>query len=52
MIGDRSYDIDAGFDLGIKTIAASYGYGKDEEYKNASFIADSPSDIETIIKNI
>lgn len=52
MIGDRSYDIDAGFDLGIKTIAASYGYGKDEEYKNASFIAHSPTDIESIIENI
>lgn len=49
MIGDRSYDIDASNELSIKSIAVAYGYGKKEEFENADFIANKPSDIKKII---
>ncbi|WP_261668090.1 HAD-IA family hydrolase [Anaerococcus sp. HMSC065G05] len=49
MIGDRSYDIDASNELAIKSIAVAYGYGKKEEFENADFIVNKPSDIKKII---
>ncbi|MDU5252631.1 HAD-IA family hydrolase [Anaerococcus vaginalis] len=49
MIGDRSYDIDASNELAIKSIAVTYGYGKKEEFENADFIVNKPSDIKKII---
>ncbi|MBU0573656.1 MAG: D-glycero-beta-D-manno-heptose 1,7-bisphosphate 7-phosphatase [Candidatus Margulisbacteria bacterium] len=35
MVGDKKTDIDAGKDLGVKTILIHTGYGKDEEKKFA-----------------
>lgn len=52
MIGDRSYDIEAGFALGLKTMGVSYGYGDISEFKKADYIAKSPQDIWQIIKKI
>ena len=39
MIGDRIDDIDAAKNLGIDSIAVRYGFGNDEEFKNAVYIA-------------
>lgn len=52
MIGDRSYDIEAASNLEIKTIAVTYGYGIKEEFKKASFIANSPYEIINIIEKL
>lgn len=52
MIGDRSYDIESGFALGLKTIGVSYGYGDISEFKRADYIAHSPQEIGEIIKKI
>ncbi|WP_040397681.1 HAD-IA family hydrolase [Anaerococcus senegalensis] len=51
MIGDRSYDIESSKELKLKSIAVAYGYGNKEEFKNATYIAETPNDIIEIIKN-
>lgn len=45
MIGDRVYDLDGAKANGIRSIAVSYGYGSDDELKNAKEIAASPMEI-------
>ena len=52
MIGDRSYDIEAANNLEIKTIAVAYGYGNNEEFEKASFIANYPYEILNIIEKL
>ncbi len=37
MVGDKESDIVAGADCGLLTIGASYGYGSQDELKNADF---------------
>ncbi|MFA6836522.1 MAG: HAD-IA family hydrolase, partial [Fibrobacteraceae bacterium] len=37
MVGDRKYDAVAAAANGIESIAVGYGYGSDEELKNANF---------------
>lgn len=36
MIGDTAFDIEGGKENGLSTIAVSYGFGKEEELKNAN----------------
>lgn len=45
IIGDRLTDLTAGRGNGIITIAARYGYGTDEEYKEFDFIIDQPLEL-------
>ena len=52
MIGDRSYDIEASFELNLTSIAVSYGYGSYDEFKKASYIVDKPNQIKKIIKEM
>ena len=52
MVGDRFIDIDAGNACGIPTIATAYGYGVPEEYKSASAIAETPSELFSCITRI
>lgn len=52
MIGDRSYDIESANNLEIKTIAVAYGYGNNEEFEKASFIANYPYEILNIIEKL
>lgn len=35
MIGDRMFDIDGGRSVGIRTLGVGYGYGSEEELRNA-----------------
>ncbi len=51
MIGDRKYDINGAKENGVWTTAVTYGYGSIEEINNAqpAFIANSPSDIRTLL---
>ena len=52
MIGDRFYDIEAACEVGIDSIGVLYGYGSEDELKNAgaTYIAKEVSDITKIIK--
>ena len=52
MIGDRFIDIDAGRACGIPTIASAYGYGAPGEYKSASAVAETPSELFSCITRI
>jgi len=35
MVGDRNYDIDAAKSVGVRSIGVTYGYGSEDELKNA-----------------
>lgn len=49
MIGDRIFDIEGAKSNGIPAVAATWGYGKESEYKNADYTIDSPEEfIQTI----
>lgn len=39
MVGDRKFDIEGGRKVGIKTVGAGYGYGSEEELRNAGCTA-------------
>ena len=49
MIGDRIDDIDAAKNVGIDSIAVRYGFGKEEEFKNASYIVNNAYEIFSIL---
>ncbi len=47
MVGDRFYDIDGAKAVGVDSAGAVYGFGTEEELKNAgaTYILNSPSDL-------
>ena len=49
MIGDRIDDIDAAKNIGIDSIAVKYGFGNEEEFKNASYIVNNTKEIFDIL---
>lgn len=49
MIGDRIDDIDAAKKVGIDSIAVKYGFGNDEEFKNAVYIVNDTKEIFDIL---
>lgn len=49
MIGDRIDDIEASKNMGFDSIAVRYGFGNDEEFRDATYIADNTKDILNII---
>lgn len=49
MIGDRIDDIDGAKIVGIDSIAVKYGFGNDEEFENASYIANDTKGILNIL---
>jgi phosphoglycolate phosphatase len=49
MIGDRGTDIEAGQNNGLKTIAVGWGFGDKEELASSDVLANSPSDILTLL---
>jgi phosphoglycolate phosphatase len=51
VVGDRKEDFQAGKENGCITIAAAYGYGKDEKF-SADYIANDTIEIESIIDNL
>jgi phosphoglycolate phosphatase len=52
MIGDSSYDIDAGLAAGAITIAVTYGYRPVEELRKAHYIVNSMSDVPGVIRQL
>lgn len=51
MVGDRHHDIEGARLNNIKAIAAGYGFGNADEYKNAVFVADNPTDVYEFVIN-
>ena len=50
MIGDRIDDIEASKNMGFDSIAVKYGFGNDEEFRNATYIVNNTKEIlDTII---
>ena len=49
MIGDRIDDIEASKNMGFDSIAVKYGFGNDEEFRDATYIADNTKQILDII---
>ncbi len=52
MIGDRDSDLKVGTVHHLPTIACAYGYGSVEEWKDASHVANSPSEIPALIESL
>ena len=52
MVGDRMYDIYGAKEIGIDSVGVLYGYGSEEELRNAgaTYIAKCPEDIAYIIE--
>ena len=51
MVGDRLHDIEGARLNNIKAIAAGYGFGNEDEYKNAVFVANKSSDVYEYVIN-
>ena len=52
VIGDRSDDIEAAHQNGLRAIAATYGYGKAEELQAADATARCPSDLPDLVRRL
>lgn len=52
MVGDRKYDVEGASYHGIRSIGVLYGYGSEEELKNAAYTANNVSDIYDIISRM
>lgn len=42
MVGDREHDIAAAKDVGMKSVAVSWGYGNESEWRDAGAVIDRP----------
>lgn len=51
MVGDREYDVFGARENGIDCIGVLYGYGKQEEFKDAIAVAKTPEEAVRIILN-
>ena len=50
MVGDSTYDIDAGKKAGVKTVAVTYGYREREYLMDADFLIDDFKDLLVLIE--
>jgi phosphoglycolate phosphatase len=51
MVGDRSFDIEAAHNNGIRCLAAAWGYGSPDECAQADAIAATPADVMEIVRS-
>ena len=50
MVGDRSFDIEAAHNNGVRCLAAAWGYGSPEELVQADAVAATPADVMEIVR--
>jgi phosphoglycolate phosphatase len=50
MVGDRSFDIEAAHNNGIRCLAVAWGYGTPEELSQADAVAATPADVMEIVR--
>jgi phosphoglycolate phosphatase len=51
IVGDSSFDIEAGKKAGIKTVAVTYGYRRKHHLQDADYMIDSIKDLTSLIEN-
>lgn len=49
MIGDRIHDMEAGIKNNIVTIGCKYGYGHEEEFKNADYVIENIKELKNLL---
>lgn len=52
VIGDRGDDIEAAHENGLLAIAASYGYGSEEELAGAEAVVATPADLPRVVRDL
>ncbi len=52
MVGDRIFDVEGAGALGIKTLGVLFGFGNEEEFKDAIAVAKTASEIPDIVKKL
>lgn len=50
MVGDTRFDIDGAHTVGIRAIAAAYGYGSADTLADAEYTANSPQEVYKIVR--
>ncbi len=50
MVGDRSFDIEAAHNNGIRCLAAAWGYGSPEECAQADAVAATPANVMEVVR--
>ncbi len=49
MVGDREHDMAAAKEVGMKSVAVSWGYGNEEEWRDAGAVIDRPENLKSAI---
>ncbi|MDE0522265.1 MAG: HAD hydrolase-like protein [Boseongicola sp.] len=52
MVGDREHDMAAAKEVGMKSVAVSWGYGNEEEWRDAGAVIDRPEDLKPAIAGL
>ena len=52
MIGDRHHDIAAAKEVGMASIAVRWGYGAEDEWKDAAAVVDHPKELPAVIAGL
>ncbi|MYA87118.1 MAG: HAD hydrolase-like protein [Boseongicola sp. SB0662_bin_57] len=52
MVGDREHDIAAAREVGMKSVAVSWGYGNESEWRDAGAVIDVPDALQTAISGL
>lgn len=52
VIGDRFHDLEVAQRFGLPSVGCAYGYGEEQELSNASVIAETPSDIPSLLHKL
>lgn len=52
MVGDREHDIAAAKDVGMKSVAVSWGYGNESEWRDAGAVIDRPDDLKATLAGL
>lgn len=51
MVGDRIHDFHGAAEIGIPSVAVTWGYGTPEEWAEATHIAHTPDELDEIVRN-
>lgn len=52
MVGDREHDIAAATEVGMKSVAVSWGYGNESEWHDAGAVIHRPEDLKSVITGL
>lgn len=52
MVGDRESDMSAAMEVGMKSVAVSWGYGNEPEWRDAGAVVDHPDTLQSAIAGL